>query len=201
MVAFHGGPIECHACTAPEFTGETRRGVVVVSDRPRLKPEDVAYIDDDGSRDCPLAELDTDSSNAGSPDGVPMGFQEPDWLGEPHQSRYRLGRSRVDRRADTYDNVMDHWQAEQAARLLQPQPAKRILDIDTGTGLAAGVWAKITHPSHVLGDDMRWEMGSFPAAARLMTLPPYDRPTAATGPYVRKMIMKGRNHNEPRNRS
>ena len=28
---------------------------------------------------------------------------------------------------------------------------------------------------------MRWEMGSSPAAARLVTLPPYDQPTAATG--------------------
>jgi SAM-dependent methyltransferase len=61
-----------------------------------------------------------------------------------------------DRRAVTYDlSEMHRWQADQAAQLLQPQPAQRILDIATGTGLAARVCARITHaPQQIVGIDV-----------------------------------------------
>jgi len=43
-----------------------------------------------------------------------------------------------DRRAATYDgNEMHRWQAQRAAQLLDLLPGQRILDIATGTGLAA----------------------------------------------------------------
>jgi hypothetical protein len=40
---------------------------------------------------------------------------------------------------------MKRWQADQAVQLLHPQPAQRILDIATGTGLAARACVRITH--------------------------------------------------------
>jgi ubiquinone/menaquinone biosynthesis C-methylase UbiE len=61
-----------------------------------------------------------------------------------------------DRRAATYDHSKMHrWQADQAVQLLQPQPAQRILDIATGTGLAARACVRITHaPQQIVGIDV-----------------------------------------------
>ena len=65
-----------------------------------------------------------------------------------------------DRRAATYDHSeMKWWQAEQAVQLLQPQPAQRILDIATGTGLAARACARITRaPQQIVGIDVSHRM-------------------------------------------
>jgi SAM-dependent methyltransferase len=70
-----------------------------------------------------------------------------------------------DRRAATYDHSdMHRWQAAQAVQLLQPQPAQRILDISTGTGLAARACARITHaPQQIVGIDI--SHGMLQAAA------------------------------------
>jgi hypothetical protein len=58
-----------------------------------------------------------------------------------------------DRRAATYDeSEMHRWQADQAVQLLRPQPGQRILDIATGTGLAARACVRITHaPQRIVG--------------------------------------------------
>ncbi len=74
-----------------------------------------------------------------------------------------------DRRALTYDeSVMHHWQAEQAVRLLRPQSSDRILDIATGTGLAARACARRTGaPGNVAGVDI--SLGMLLAAARVST--------------------------------
>lgn len=65
-----------------------------------------------------------------------------------------------DRRADTYDDsAMHRWQAEIAARLLQPRPGQRLLDIATGTGLAARACAALTgSPGDITGIDISLRM-------------------------------------------
>jgi SAM-dependent methyltransferase len=72
-----------------------------------------------------------------------------------------------DRRATTYDeSEMHRWQADQAVRLLRPQPAQRILDIATGTGLAARACARMTHaPQRIVGIDVSHGMLQAAAAA------------------------------------
>jgi SAM-dependent methyltransferase len=74
-----------------------------------------------------------------------------------------------DRRAAIYDHSeMHRWQADQAVQLLQPQPAQRILDIATGTGLAARACARITHaPQQIVGIDI--SHGMLQAAAAVST--------------------------------
>jgi SAM-dependent methyltransferase len=74
-----------------------------------------------------------------------------------------------DRRAASYDDSELHrWQADQAVQLLQPQPAQRILDIATGTGLAARACARITHaPQLIVGIDV--SHGMLRAAASVST--------------------------------
>jgi hypothetical protein len=53
-----------------------------------------------------------------------------------------------DRRAATYDDSRHHiWQAQRAAELLDPQPGQLILDIATGTGLAARATAQRAGPT------------------------------------------------------
>ncbi len=53
-----------------------------------------------------------------------------------------------DRRAATYDDSRHHiWQAQRAAELLDPQPDQLILDIATGTGLAARATAQRAGPT------------------------------------------------------
>jgi SAM-dependent methyltransferase len=78
-------------------------------------------------------------------------------------------RQEFDRRAATYDqSEMHRWQADQAVQLLQPQPAQRILDIATGTGLAARACARITRaPRQIVGIDV--SHGMLQAAAALST--------------------------------
>ena len=71
-----------------------------------------------------------------------------------------------DRRADSYDDSAAHrWQATIAAGLLDPRPGQRILDIATGTGLAARACATRTGaPGDITGVDVSWRM--LEAAAR-----------------------------------
>ena len=72
-----------------------------------------------------------------------------------------------DRRAATYDeSEMHRWQADQAVQLLRPQPGQRILDIATGTGLAARACVRITHgPQRIVGVDVSHGMLRAAAAA------------------------------------
>jgi ubiquinone/menaquinone biosynthesis C-methylase UbiE len=59
---------------------------------------------------------------------------------------------------------MHRWQTDQAVQMLQPQPAQRILDIATGTGLAPRACALITHaPEQIVGNDV--SHGMLQAAA------------------------------------
>jgi ubiquinone/menaquinone biosynthesis C-methylase UbiE len=71
-----------------------------------------------------------------------------------------------DRRAATYDHSeMHRWQADQAVQLLQPPLAQRILDIATGTGLAARACARIAHaPQQIVGIDVSHDMLQAAAA-------------------------------------
>jgi SAM-dependent methyltransferase len=65
-----------------------------------------------------------------------------------------------DRRAATYDESRQHvWQAELAAQLLDPQPEQRILDIATGTGMAATAVSRLTSQrATVVGIDVSQQM-------------------------------------------
>jgi ubiquinone/menaquinone biosynthesis C-methylase UbiE len=74
-----------------------------------------------------------------------------------------------DRRAATYHHSeMHRWQADQAGQLLQPRPAQRILDLATGTGLAARACVRITHaPQQIVGIDL--SHGMLQAAAAVST--------------------------------
>lgn len=61
-----------------------------------------------------------------------------------------------DRRAPSYDQSRMHrWQAEQAVDLLAPAPGQRILDVATGTGLAAqAAAARLGSSGAVIGVDI-----------------------------------------------
>jgi SAM-dependent methyltransferase len=87
-----------------------------------------------------------------------------------------------DRRAATYDqSEMHRWQADQAVRLLRPQPAQRILDIATGTGLAARACVRITHASQrIVGIDV--SHGMLQAAAAVSRIS-YLQADAARLPF------------------
>ncbi|CAA9401836.1 MAG: hypothetical protein AVDCRST_MAG75-2194 [uncultured Propionibacteriaceae bacterium] len=65
-----------------------------------------------------------------------------------------------DRRAATYDESQAHvWQADVAARLLGPQPGQLILDVATGTGLAARAVSHLAGPTAtVVGIDISEQM-------------------------------------------
>lgn len=65
-----------------------------------------------------------------------------------------------DWRAATYDDSRHHvWQAQRAAELLDPQPDQLILDIATGTGLAARATAQLAGPTTtVVGVDVSPQM-------------------------------------------
>lgn len=64
-----------------------------------------------------------------------------------------------DRRAATYDgSEMHHWQAQRAAQLLELQPGQRILDIATGTGLAARAAVEVAEHTTVVGIDVSRRM-------------------------------------------
>lgn len=65
-----------------------------------------------------------------------------------------------DWRAATYDDSRHHvWQAQRAAELLDPQPDQLILDIATGTGLAARATAQLARPTTtVVGVDVSPQM-------------------------------------------
>jgi ubiquinone/menaquinone biosynthesis C-methylase UbiE len=59
------------------------------------------------------------------------------------------------RRAATYDSSeMHRWQAQTAAQLLDLDPGQRILDIATGTGLAARAVVELTERTSVVGIDV-----------------------------------------------
>ena len=61
----------------------------------------------------------------------------------------------LDRRAATYEgSEMHRWQAQWAAQLLDLQPAQRILDIATGTGLAARAAVELAEGTTVVGIDV-----------------------------------------------
>lgn len=87
-----------------------------------------------------------------------------------------------DRRAETYDDsTMHHWQAEQAAGVLQPRPDQRILDIAAGTGLAARACIAITDmPGQIVGVDLSLRM--LQVAAQTSTSS-YIRADAAVLPF------------------
>jgi hypothetical protein len=56
------------------------------------------------------------------------------------------------RRAATYDSSeMHRWQTQTAAQLLDLDPGQRILDIATGTGLAARAVVELTERTSVVG--------------------------------------------------
>jgi ubiquinone/menaquinone biosynthesis C-methylase UbiE len=61
-----------------------------------------------------------------------------------------------DRRAPSYDqSTMHRWQAEQAVEFLAPTPGQRILDVATGTGLAArAAAARLGSRGAVIGVDI-----------------------------------------------
>lgn len=65
-----------------------------------------------------------------------------------------------DRRAATYDDSAVHaWQADQAVRILDPRPGQLILDVATGTGLAARAAVAHTGPcTGVVGIDVAAQM-------------------------------------------
>jgi ubiquinone/menaquinone biosynthesis C-methylase UbiE len=64
-----------------------------------------------------------------------------------------------DRRSATYDaSEMHRWQAQRAARLLDIQPGQRILDIATGTGLAARAVVELAEGTSVVGIDVSHRM-------------------------------------------
>jgi SAM-dependent methyltransferase len=59
------------------------------------------------------------------------------------------------RRAATYDGSEMHiWQARRAAQLLDVQPGQRILDVATGTGLAARAAVELAEHTTVIGIDV-----------------------------------------------
>ena len=65
-----------------------------------------------------------------------------------------------DRRAATYDENRQHlWQADLAAQWLDAQPGQRILDIATGTGLAARAVSRLTSQrATIVGIDVSQRM-------------------------------------------
>jgi SAM-dependent methyltransferase len=64
-----------------------------------------------------------------------------------------------DRRAATYDgSEMHRWQAQRAVQLLDRQPGQRILDIATGTGLAARAAVQLAERTTVVGIDVSRRM-------------------------------------------
>jgi SAM-dependent methyltransferase len=64
-----------------------------------------------------------------------------------------------DRRSATYDaSDMHRWQAQRAAGLLDIQPGQRILDIATGTGLAARAVVELAEGTSVVGIDVSHRM-------------------------------------------
>lgn len=65
-----------------------------------------------------------------------------------------------DRRAERYDDsAMHHWQARQAAAVLEPQANDRILDVAAGTALAARACVAVTGaPQRVVGVDVSFGM-------------------------------------------
>ena len=73
---------------------------------------------------------------------------------------------RFDRRAATYDQSRMHqWQARQAARLLAPVAGQSLLDIATGTGLAARAVSDLTGSTgRVVGIDVSHQMLRVAAA-------------------------------------
>jgi ubiquinone/menaquinone biosynthesis C-methylase UbiE len=73
---------------------------------------------------------------------------------------------RFDRRAATYDQSgMHQWQARQAARLLAPVAGQSLLDIATGTGLAARAVSDLTGSTgRVVGIDVSHQMLRVAAA-------------------------------------
>lgn len=67
-----------------------------------------------------------------------------------------------DRRAATHDDSLNCWRAEIAAGLLEPEPGQLILDIATGTGLAASAAAQLAGPrTTVVGIDVSRGMLDF----------------------------------------
>jgi SAM-dependent methyltransferase len=64
-----------------------------------------------------------------------------------------------DRRAATYDGgEMHRWQAQRAAQLLDLQAGQRVLDIATGTGLAARAVVELAERTTVVGIDVSRRM-------------------------------------------
>jgi SAM-dependent methyltransferase len=69
-----------------------------------------------------------------------------------HSTQWVAGE--FDRRAATYDDSEMHgWQAQRAVQLLDIQPGQRILDIATGTGLAARAVVELAEGTSVVGID------------------------------------------------
>lgn len=67
---------------------------------------------------------------------------------------------RFDARASTYDHSQAHrWQARQAVEFLAPRPGERVLDVATGTGMAAReVSARLGAGDAVVGTDVAAHM-------------------------------------------
>lgn len=64
-----------------------------------------------------------------------------------------------DRRAATYNaSEMHRWQAQRAAQLLDLQPGQRVLDVATGTGLAARAAVELAERTTVIGIDVSRRM-------------------------------------------
>jgi SAM-dependent methyltransferase len=86
---------------------------------------------------------------------MPPYGRDPSWISEEFDSR-----------AGTYDeSAMHRWQAEKATTVLQPEPGQRILDIASGTGLAARACETITgEPENIVGIDI--SLGMLKAARR-----------------------------------
>jgi SAM-dependent methyltransferase len=64
-----------------------------------------------------------------------------------------------DRRAATYDgSEMHRWQAQRAVQLLDLRPGQRMLDIATGTGLAARAAVELGKRTTVVGIDLSRQM-------------------------------------------
>lgn len=83
-------------------------------------------------------------------------------------------------RAARYENAAHRWQADRAVAHADLRPGHRVLDIATGTGLAARAAAEIVGPSgEVVGVD---------ASARMLALA-----QAASGPFVRYVAGGGVN--------